>query len=99
MGLIMTDREIYIEKMKEKLDKWNADIDQLEAKGKAAKSDAQLKYSREIDRLKDKKKEAEAKLAELKRASEGAWDDLKKGVESTWDSLGTAVNSAISRFK
>lgn len=95
----MTDREIYIEKMKAKLDKWNADIDQLEAKAKDAKSDAQLKYSREIDRLKDQRKEAEAKLSELQRAGEGAWGDLKIGIENAWDSLGTAVSSAISRLK
>lgn len=95
----MTDREIYIESMKAKLDKWNADIDQLEAKAKEAKADLKLEYTHEIDRLKAQRKEAVAKLTELQRTGEGSWDDLKTGIESAWDSLGTAVHSAISRFK
>jgi len=95
----MTDREVYIKKMKAKLDKWDADIDQLEARSKKAKADLKLKYSDEIDRLKAQREEAAGKLSELKRAGEGAWGDLKIGIESAWDTLGTAVSSALSRFK
>lgn len=94
----MTDREIYIEIMKAKLDKWNADIDQLEVITKDAKSNVQHMYSSEIDRLKAQRKEAEARLAELQRTGEGAWGDLKTGIESAWDSFESAVSSAISRI-
>ncbi len=95
----MTDRKVYIEKMKAKLDIWDADISRLEARAKVAKADMELKYSNEIKRLKKQRKEAAEKLSELQTAGDGAWGDLKAGVESAWDSLGIAVSSAISRFR
>ncbi len=95
----MSDREIYIEKMKAKLDKLNAQMDKLEAEFKNAQSDARLEYSRELDQLKERREDAADKLDALQKAGEGAYEDLKIGLESAFDTLGHAISSAVSRFK
>ncbi len=95
----MNDREVYIDKMKAKLDEWNADINKLQAKANGAEADMKQKYDQEIQHLKEQREEAADKLAELQKAGDGAWKDLKSGMEDAWNSLGKSVDSAFSRFK
>jgi len=95
----MSDRNAYINKMKAKLDEWNADIAKLEAKADGAEADMKIMYNEKIDALKEQRENAAAKLMEIRNASEGGWEDIKAGLENAWDSLGNAVKSALSKFK
>lgn len=92
----MSDRDLYIKKMKAKLDEWNADIAKLEAKADGAEADMKIKYNEKITVLKGQREEAAAKLMELRNASEDAWEEIKAGLENAWDSLDKAVKSALS---
>lgn len=92
-------RDAYVEKLKAKLDEWNADIDVLQARADQAKTDAQLRYRRQIEGLRAKSKDAEAKISELRVAGGDAWEDLKAGANIAWTALGEAVTSAKARFK
>ena len=95
----MSEREKYIQKMKAKLEEWNADIAKLEKKADAAEAELKQKYHQQIVRLRAQREEAAAKLHELQGAGDSAWQDLKAGVEMAWDALGEAVDSAFKRFK
>ena len=91
-------RDAYVQKLKAKLDEWNADIDKLQAKAGQATADAKEKYSHQIDELKAKQMEAQAKMKELGKAGDEAWQDVKAGADLAWKALGEAVQSAKSRF-
>jgi len=91
-------RDAYVQKLKGKLDEWNADIAKLEAKAEQAKADSKVQYQRQIENLKAQHVEVERKIEELSRAGDNAWGDLKAGVEIAWQGLGEAVKSAASRF-
>jgi len=91
-------RDAYVEKMKAKLDEWNADIAKLEAKARQKEADAQKRYQERIASLKEKRKAVEEELDKLRRAGSDAWEDLKAGFEMAADSLGEALRSARSRF-
>ena len=95
----MPDKDAFVQKLHAKLDEWNAEIDKLKAKADKAEADSRLEYQREIENLKERRKEAEEKLSEVRQAGEGAWEDLKSGVQSAWDSMEEAVKSARNRFK
>lgn len=96
----MTEKkDAYVQKLKAKMDEWNAEIDKLEAKVDQADAEAKIEYEKQLEDLRAKRKDAEDKMAELQQAGEGAWEDLKAGIESAWDSLGSALKSASSRFK
>lgn len=92
------NREVYVEKMKAKLDEWNAEIDKLEAKSRQAEADAKKVYQKQIESIKEKRRETRVNLDEMRQAGEGAWQDLKAGVENAAASLGEAIRSAQSRF-
>jgi uncharacterized coiled-coil DUF342 family protein len=92
-------RDAYVQKLKAKMDEWNAEIDKLAAKADQADGEAKIEYHKQVEDLRAKRKGVEDKLAALHQAGEGAWEDLKTGIESAWDSLGNALKSAASRFQ
>lgn len=92
-------KDAYIKKLKGQLDEWSADIEKLKAKAGKAEGEAELKYHKQMEALREKQDKAREKLDELEQASEDAWEDLKAGVESAWASLKEAVTSAKSQFK
>jgi hypothetical protein len=95
----MSDKELYLQKMRAHLDEWKADVDILKAKASRTSADAQLKMNKQIEMLESKIEEGKTKLSELSSASEDAWESLKEGVESAWDSLRSAVSDAAAKFK
>lgn len=92
-------RDAYVEKLKSKLDQWNAEIDEIEAKADQTEAESKIEYEKQLEDLRAKRKNVEDKIVELQQAGDGAWEDLKAGVEIAWDSLGNAIKSAASRFK
>jgi hypothetical protein len=95
----MSDKELYLQKMRAQLDEWKADVDILKAKASRTSADAQLKMNKQIEMLESKIEEGKTKLSELSSASEDAWESLKEGVESAWGSLRSAVSDAAAKFK
>ena len=95
----MLDKDLYIQKLHARLDQWNAKIKNLQARADKAEAGVRVEYYKQIDYLKGRKKEAEAKLAEMRAAGGDAWEDLKVGVSMAWDAVEEAIKSASSRFK
>lgn len=95
----MNTREEYIQKLKSKLDEWDADLATLEAKAEKAEGDLKKEYGKQIEAIKERRQEAMDKLDEVRSASEDAWEDLKEGMETSWEAMGNAVKEAVERFK
>ena len=94
----MTSRHEYIDKLKEKLDEWDADIDELEDRARTAKAELNLELEDQITSLKLKRDIAKLKLSEIKDASEEAWEDIKAGAEEAWADVKDAMEKAKSHF-
>ena len=94
----MTTRHDYIQKFKDKLDEWDADIDEFEANAQRAKADIKYELEDQITSLKVKRDLAKLKLAELVDSGEEAWQDIKEGADEAWSSLKAAVDKARSHF-
>jgi 1,4-alpha-glucan branching enzyme len=92
-------KEIYLQKLKEKMHEWNAEIDKLEAKAGQIKVDAKIEYEKRIVDLKEKRKDFEAKLAEMKKAGDSTWEGLKQGLENSWEVLKTSFTKAKAEFE
>lgn len=95
----MSERDVYAQKLKAKLDEWNGELNKLSAKASSAEADAKLKYQEVIDDLKKQRDEAQEQLDKLQSASEDAWQDMKEDLESAWGQIGKAFNDAVDRFK
>ena len=96
----MSTKDQYVEKGQAEIDKWNAEIENLEAKITAAGVDAKAKLAHQehIAALRQKRDEAKAKLAEIQAAGDDTWEGLKDGLESIWTSIKDGFEKVKSKF-
>ena len=93
----MSDRSAYVDKLKARLDQWDAETDKLTAKAAEATADARIRLDHAIEDLKTHHKEAAQKAKEARDASDEAWEDLKDGFEAAMHKLSGAFKSARDR--
>ncbi len=94
----MSERQQYVDQMKIKLDQWSKDIDQLEDKIKAAKSEVKDDYKKNLATMKTKRDEAAKKFEELQNTTDSAWGDVKDGFEQAWSSISHGVTAAKDKL-
>ncbi|RLK50430.1 hypothetical protein DFR31_0326 [Alkalispirillum mobile] len=95
----MSDKNEYVEKMKARLDEWNADISKLQAKARQAEADAKIRYEEQLRELRKQRDHAEEKLKEVQASSEEAWREMRAGMEKAWDDVSEAFRNAMNRFR
>jgi len=92
-------RNAYVAKMKAKLDKWNTDLDKLQAKVNRVGADTKVELQNHVQQLQAKRIEVGERIDGLCKTSDDAWRDLQTGVENSWKALDKATHSAIADFK
>ncbi|WP_296479374.1 hypothetical protein [Roseinatronobacter sp.] len=91
------DRDTYVEKMKAKIDEWNAEIAKQEAKSRAAQADMKQSYQKQLEEMKAQRDAFEEKLREARDSNEKAWGDIRDGVEKAWRDMAEAFDNAMKR--
>ena len=94
----MSKREDFVKGIKEKLDSWNAQIDDLEAKVKGKGTAVQQKYEDKINYLKKKRDELNEIVNSKKADGEEAWNKVKSGIKESAGVLGDAISNAWNAF-
>lgn len=94
----MSTRDEYVAQLKAKLDEWNAEIEEFEAKGKKAQAQARQEYLDRVTKLKQRRDDARGKLDEIRSASEGSWETLKAGAENIWDDMKKTLKETRDAF-
>jgi hypothetical protein len=90
---------VYVEKLIAKLDEINAEMEKLAEKAGKEDTKAKIKYQKQLEDLRAKRKDVVEKLAELRQAGESAWEDLKHGLENTFEILKTSFSKAKTEFE
>jgi len=94
----MTTRDAYIAKLKDQLDRWNADMARWEGKAKAAQADMKERYARELQVLEAQRELARYNLKLLEGASASAWGELRKGADEALERMREATVTAARWF-
>ena len=95
----MSKKDAYVQKLHAKIDEWNAEIDKLAAVASQVEADSRVEYEKQIEALKQKRKDIEQKVVEVSRSGEEALGDLKSGIDLAWEAMNEAIKSATARFK
>jgi predicted nucleic acid-binding Zn-ribbon protein len=83
----MTQRDVYIAKMKVQLEELNTAIEGWEKKAHEAKAEARQAYREELTKLQDQSKAASSKLDDLKASSAESWDKMVAEMEKVRDAF------------
>lgn len=95
----MSTRDAYIQKMKDHLDEWNAEVDKLEKRMHEVSDDAKAAYEKRLAEARSKQQEFEKKIQGLRDAGDAAWEDVKNEAEHAWKAFHNSVNYFKSHFK
>jgi uncharacterized protein YhaN len=94
------EKQKYVEKRKAQIDKWNDEIEDLNAKIAMADADAEakLEHKAHVATLRQKRDEARAKLTEIEEADNDRWEDLKDGMENIWTNIKDGFEKVKAKF-
>ncbi|MBK9444259.1 MAG: hypothetical protein IPN53_24405 [Comamonadaceae bacterium] len=93
--ITMSNRDIYVAKMKLQLDELNQQMGKAELRAKEAREDVREKYRQEMTKLHAQSQLAITKLEELKTAGETTWESMVAEMEKIRD----AFTHSFSYFK
>lgn len=91
-------KDAYVQKLKAKIDQWDAELDKLTAKADQVEADSKIEYAKQVEDLRAKRKDLEDKIAKVQKAGDEAWEDLKRGVEDSWEILKISFSKAKTGF-
>ncbi len=95
----MTNRDEYVERLKARLDEWNAELTRWEAKAKVAQTDARIEYERRIDALRQQRDSVVDQLSHIQSVAGDAWLELARGADEAWEKMRDAFEKARSHFQ
>ena len=95
----MESKDLYKAKIDAQLKEWSTKIADLKAKAELAEANAKVGYLKQVEDLRAKKEETEARLDELNKAGDEAWEALKSGVEKAASNLKDSFKEAAAKFK
>ena len=95
----MSKKDEYCATMESEIKKWDAEVDNLNAKGKQMSADIRVRYDTQVKAMRADRDLAYSKLQELRTANESAWQHMQSGVDAAWTSMRNALDKASSQFK
>ncbi len=95
----MTSRVEFVEKLKEKLDNWNADIDRFESELSTLGGEMKQEVETQISKLREHRDEMRTKMGQIHEVSEEAWEEMSGGLEEAWQALKEGFQKAKERAK
>jgi hypothetical protein len=91
-------RNAYEEKADAKLKKLKAQMTLLEADFEEAKADVRIKYTKQLDKIRDQYQKAKMRLDKMADSTQDAWKELRTGVDQAINELEEAIGSASDRI-
>lgn len=94
----MEKKDLYVEKLKEQLDHWADDLEQMEAQAHMAEADLKIRYLGRLEALRQRREEARRELTKIRESSDQAWEELKDGTDQAWKEISDAFSRAKDQF-
>jgi predicted nucleic acid-binding Zn-ribbon protein len=95
----MISRDAYVKKLKEQIDRWNADISKFEVKARQPLAGMKEAYEKQLKELREQRNALQQQMVEIQKAGEHAWDHLQGGADKAWKAMEESFRRAWSSFK
>lgn len=95
----MNTRDEYVAKLKQQLDRWNAEVATWEDKAKQAGTGMKAEYDKHIGDLRQQRDQAMERMRQVQSASGDAWKELMNGTDEAWGKMRDAFNRARAHFQ
>jgi peptidoglycan hydrolase CwlO-like protein len=89
----MSGRKEYEQKVKQKLEDLEREIDALREKVKSTEAELTSDHHGRMEKLHELKEEVADKIDDLLEAGDDAWEEIQEGVEHYWKALGNELKA------
>lgn len=83
----MSQRDEFVEKMKQQLDEMNELIDRWQTKAKSAEGEARETYDEQLAAFRERSEAARSKLREIRESGDDSWQSLRLEMQQIRDAL------------
>jgi hypothetical protein len=90
----MMTREIYVEKLKSRLDRWNAYLGKLERKAGELEGEVKTSFEEKLKDIRSRRDLVVEKLSQISSAAESAWMSLRRETKEARGKLVDAFSKA-----
>lgn len=94
----MSAKYDYVQKMKNRLNEMNGEIENLDVKVKKINDDEKTEHQHNLAEIRNSREKISQELDELLMASDENWDILKQQIEQDWKTFEHSVNYFRSHF-
>lgn len=94
----MEEQQAYKEKLKAKIDEWDAKIKEMRAKADQAQAESKIEYQQQVDQMETKREKLSDQLEQIKQAGGEAWKDIAAGADRALDELRESFEKAKAKF-
>ena len=91
-------KQAYQERVEAEIQQRRAELEQLAAKARKSKSEAQVGFDQAIEDLNRQLNEWEGRLGELKESGKESWETVKEGVEHSWEAFSDSLKKARDKW-
>ena len=95
----MSTKNDYLQDMRAKLTRWDAEYEILKDRAKNAAGSARDRLDEELRELKDRSQSVRSKLDDVGAATEDGWKVLREDVNTIWDDLTRATGKVKDAFQ
>ena len=95
----MTTREAYVKRLRDELERWNAELVKLEAKAKEPLVGIKDAYEMQLKELREHRKAMHEMMTEIQKSGDQTWDRLRVGSDKAWKAMEESLKKARSIFK
>ena len=86
----------YVARMKQQLQKWDEDLDQLAARGEHAGEEARAALEQQVNALQASRDAAQKSFVRLRAAGARAGAQMRHGMESAWTTIRKGLDEATA---
>ena len=94
----MSTQDDFVAEAKAQLDKWNAEIKELQAEADQMGTEAQAHLKAQMEMMEAQRAEAAAQLEKLGKANTAAWQDVQAGWQGAWKAMEKGMEDARKRY-
>jgi predicted nucleic acid-binding Zn-ribbon protein len=94
----MSAKYDYIQKMRNRLNELNGEIENLDVKVRRIEENERIEHQENLAEIRDSRERISQKLDKLHTANDEEWDGLKAQIERDWKTFEHSVNYFRSHF-
>ncbi|GAA5065091.1 hypothetical protein N0B44_05220 [Roseibacterium beibuensis] len=88
----------FVEKAKEQLDAWNAELKKMQAQAGEMQAKGQEHFKAQLEQMEEQRKVAQDHLDKIHKANVDAWKEMQSSFQDAWKAMEKGMTEARKKY-